>query len=160
MKDFFLIDHQIQPIRHCIPDIDPGKSDCKDERKSRISGSGSVETILFFHHGSSSFIHSLSATPLSRLHCSFPKLPLPFLSFPLYQTVIPSRHRNHYKKGEAAFLLLSYYVMLSYFHPVSFSHSADSSRCLKYSSVILRLLCQTFHFLGIFPYFFRNLSSA
>ena len=102
MKDFFLIDHQIQPIRHCIPDIDPGKSDCKDERNPEYPDQDPSKR-FFFHHGSSSFIRSLSATPLSRLHCSFPKLPASLLSFPLCQTVIPSRHRNRYKKRRGSF---------------------------------------------------------
>ena len=119
MKDFFLIDHQIQPIRHCIPDIDPGKSDCKDERNPEYPDQDPSKR-FFFHHGSSSFIHSLSATPLSRLHCSFPKLPLPFYRFHFIRQSFPSVTETVIKKGEAAFLLLSYYVMLFYFHPVSF----------------------------------------
>ena len=102
MKDFFLIDHQIQPIRHCIPDIYPGKSNCKDERNPEYPDQDPSKR-FFFHHGSSSFIRSLSAPPLSRLRCSFPKLPASLLSFPLCQTVIPSHHRNRYQKRRGSF---------------------------------------------------------
>ena len=48
------------------------------------------------------------------------KCPLPFYRFHFIRQSFPSVTETVIKKGEAAFLLLSYYVMLSYFHPVSF----------------------------------------